>query len=85
MVVPPIPIRLLLPRRCSVPIDITAVLLLPIDAPGTIFVFIEIVIILVMTVIHMMAIIMAVVVMMIIMILRHQICTQQKGGAQRQC
>jgi hypothetical protein len=65
VIVTPIPIGLPLPLVGTVPIDIPMMPLLPINAPRTVFVFIEVVVILVMTIVLVMTII-PVVVMMIL-------------------
>jgi hypothetical protein len=74
VVMSPVPVILTLTLTGAIPIHVRVMMLLPINAPGTIFVFVEIVIILVVLVVHVVAVI-AVIVMVasVIPILRKQI------------
>jgi hypothetical protein len=69
----PIPVGLALLLGSAIPVYVSVMSLLPIDMPGTIFAFVEIVIVVMMLVIHVaMRIAMVITIMIPIMILRQQ-------------
>lgn len=81
MLVTPIPVRLPLPLRGAIPIDIRAMALIPIHMPGTLFMLVEIVIVLVMPIVHVVPII---VVIIAVVILGQQVAGREQRRTQGQ-
>jgi hypothetical protein len=73
MAVPPVPIVLPLTVRGTVPIDIVAVMLLPINAPRTVFMFIEVVVVLVLLIVSVVAVVVIVTTAVMIPILSKEV------------
>ncbi|HWF45924.1 MAG TPA: hypothetical protein VG168_02875 [Bryobacteraceae bacterium] len=70
VVVTPVPVCLPFPLIGAIPIDICVVASLPIDPPGTLFVFIEIVVVFVVTIVYVVTVV-VVIVSVVIVVLRH--------------
>ena len=80
MIVSPVPVILTLTLTGAIPVDIRAVMLLPIDAPSAFFTFVEVVIILVALVVRVVAIItMIIVILSVIPILGNRLAERNNA------
>jgi hypothetical protein len=70
VIVTPVPVRLPLGLAGAIPIHVTMVAPLPIDAPGALFMFIEIVVVSVVPIVDMVTVV-VMLVPVVIVILRH--------------